>query len=76
MNVNEVCNNCGIINKNCLIKNHILYQLDKYLILDLNKIIIQYLQCNTCSNIIHKDIFCCDYMCNCKEYICGHFFLK
>ena len=69
----SVCNYCGIIENNCNIKNDILNILDIYLIQDISDIILNYIQCDFCSNVLHKNMICCDYLCECEEYECSHY---
>jgi len=69
-----VCNYCGIIENNCDLKNDIFNTLDFFFIPVLNNIIIEYLECKDCLNIIHRNILCCDYMCECEDFECTHFF--
>lgn len=70
-----VCNYCGIVQNHCNIKNDISELLDIFLIPDLSNIVIKYLECDNleCNNILHKNLSCCSYMCDCEDYDCSHF---
>jgi len=68
METGFVCNYCGIVENNCNLKDEILEILDIYLIPVLNNIIIKYLECNDCLNIVHRSLLCCDYICECEDF--------
>lgn len=71
-----VCRECGIIvsTKNlCKLYSLITENLNNYLITDLINIVINFLKCPTCKNILHNNVTCCNYMCNCDSRPCLHF---
>lgn len=70
----SVCDYCGIIkNNDCNIKNDILNILNNYLIPDINNIILNYCQCPFCPNILHENMICCDYLCDCGDFECSNY---
>jgi hypothetical protein len=73
LKIGIICNNCGIVKNNCIYKNKIYNSLDLFFIPVINDIIINFLQCQECSTIIHKLKECCEYMCECEDFECIHF---